>query len=447
MSVPKAPIFEDPIESNLEIRVSSPKLQNTTACDSDEEIWKFHMSRGSAQSGDGATQTDLVVNDALVSVNQNERCEVNKDDARSDNFTKVPSQYHQNMSNLKIRAPNDHISVQDWDDETDGFNDVAEVNSKHSLNENTDESLNLSSTNRQMLNVENGKVTVVGKEADGVELWSKDRMFIEGQLMRLQPWSPTFKLRRKLLWFLYGLYYLSSHGIVTALKFLNLFYLLLAREKNYVEASTYVLKTMEDDYEFTLEDENNMLLPYARDQGKTKDHEDITFLVIGSHSVHLSGFFYGESEDCFGDEYASDPYEEGAAEIDSESSDSIKFEDVAEDGDKDGSTDDAFSMYPPSPIPNSEDEDGFSLLESKRKSATSKKSDGIEDEDTHEEALNETARGTDVGERKGLQRIVSDDTSKTYDHQSRGEQIKQKKVMDGKELAGAQPSRACRGKL
>ncbi|PHT24525.1 hypothetical protein CQW23_35759 [Capsicum baccatum] len=104
-------------------------------------------------------------------------------------------------------------------------------------------------------------------------------------------------------------------------------------------------------------------------------------------------------------------------------------------------------MYPPSPIPNSEDEDGFSLLESKRKSATSKKSDGIEDEDTHEEALNEKARGTDVDERKGLQRIVSDDTSKTYDHQSRGEQIKQKKVMDGEELAGAQPSRACRGKL
>lgn len=38
-----------------------------------------------------------------------------------------------------------------------------------------------------------------------------------------------------------------------------------------------------------------------------EDHEDITFLVIGSHSVHLSGFFYGESEDCFGDEYASYP--------------------------------------------------------------------------------------------------------------------------------------------
>ncbi|PHT27455.1 hypothetical protein CQW23_32932 [Capsicum baccatum] len=140
---------------------------------------------------------------------------------------------------------------------------------------------------------------------------------------------------------------------------------------------------MEDDYEFTLEDENNMRLPYAQDQGKT----------------------------------SNDPYGEGAAEIDSESSDSIKFEYVAEDGDKDGSTDDAFSMYPPSHIPNSEDEDGFSLLERKRKSATSKKSDGIEDEDTHEEALNEKARCTDVDERKGLQRIVCDDTSKTYDYQ------------------------------
>ncbi|PHT27456.1 Peptidyl-prolyl cis-trans isomerase FKBP53 [Capsicum baccatum] len=207
-----------------------------------------------------------------------------------------------------------------------------------------------------------------------------------------------------------------------------------------------------------------------------EDHEDITFLVIGSHSVHLSGFFYGESEDCFGDEYASDPYEEGAAEIDSESSDSIKFEDVAEDGDKDGSTDDAFKILEEeeprdesgtlkrpkkkkhhlnvtyeeenlivikgntdSPLSESEDEDGFSLRESKSKSATSKKLDGIEDEDTREEALNEKARGIDVDERKGLRRIVCEDTSKTYDYQSIGEQIKQKKVMDGEELAGAHP--------
>ncbi|KAM3324000.1 hypothetical protein P3S67_005151 [Capsicum chacoense] len=92
-----------------------------------------------------------------------------------------------------------------------------------------------------------------------------------------------------------------------------------------------------------------------------------------------------------------------------------------------------------SPLSHSKDEDGFSLRESKSKSATSKKSDGIEDEETHEEALNEKARSTDVDERKGLQRIVCEDTSKTYDYQSRGEQIQQKKVMDGEELAGAHP--------
>ncbi|PHT27462.1 hypothetical protein CQW23_32939 [Capsicum baccatum] len=70
-----------------------------------------------------------------------------------------------------------------------------------------------------------------------------------------------------------------------------------------------------------------------------------------------------------------------------------------------------------SPLSDSEDEDGFSLRESKSKSATSKKSDGIEDEDTHEEALNEKARGTDVDERKDLQRIVCEDTIKKYDYQ------------------------------
>ncbi|PHT27626.1 hypothetical protein CQW23_32777 [Capsicum baccatum] len=46
----------------------------------------------------------------------------------------------------------------------------------------------------------------------------------------------------------------------------------------------------------------------------------------------------------------------------SESSNSIKFEDVAEDVDKDGSTDDAFSMYPPSPIPNNGDNFPNALL-------------------------------------------------------------------------------------
>lgn len=38
-----------------------------------------------------------------------------------------------------------------------------------------------------------------------------------------------------------------------------------------------------------------------------EEDEDVTFSVIGSHNVHLSGFFYGESEDCCGEEYGSYP--------------------------------------------------------------------------------------------------------------------------------------------
>ncbi|KAJ8536708.1 hypothetical protein K7X08_035109 [Anisodus acutangulus] len=222
-----------------------------------------------------------------------------------------------------------------------------------------------------------------------------------------------------------------------------------------------------------------------------EEDEDVTFSVIGSHNVHLSGFFYGASEDCCGDEYGSD-YEEGAAETDSESDDSIEFDYDTEDGD--GSSDD-FSMYPPSPIPNSgvkieeiledekptdqngtskkskkkknqpngtddserqivvkgntdspllesEDEDGFPISgprESKTKSVRSKKSDGTKDQDTGEEAPNEKARDN-VDERKGLKKRVRDDTSNADDHQ-RGDNAKQnkknknKKIVDGEELA------------
>lgn len=38
-----------------------------------------------------------------------------------------------------------------------------------------------------------------------------------------------------------------------------------------------------------------------------EEDDDVTFSVVGSHSVHLSGFFYGESEDCCGDEHGSYP--------------------------------------------------------------------------------------------------------------------------------------------
>ncbi|KAJ8552765.1 hypothetical protein K7X08_020158 [Anisodus acutangulus] len=292
-----------------------------------------------------------------------------------------------------------------------------------------------------------------------------------------------------------------------------------------------------------------------------EEEEDVTFSVIGSHNVHLSGFFYGASEDCCGDEYGSDDYE-GATESDSESDDSLEFEYDTEDEEEDGSSDDDFTMYPPSPIPNSgvkieeiledemptdengtskkpkkkknqsngtddserqivvkgntdspllesededgfpisapresktksarskksdgvkeeengtskkpkkkknqsngtddserqivvkgntdspllesEDEDGFPISaprESKTKSARSKKSDGVKNQDTSEEAVNEMARDA-VDERKGSKKRVHDDTSKANGSQ-RGDNAKQnnknkkKKVVDGEEL-------------
>ncbi|KAG5583252.1 hypothetical protein H5410_053879 [Solanum commersonii] len=80
-------------------------------------------------------------------------------------------------------------------------------------------------------------------------------------------------------------------------------------------------------------------------------HEDVTFLVVGSDNVRLSGFFYGERKDFFGDESGSDPYEEDV--VDGARDDSIEFEYDMDDEDKDGSGDDDFSMYPPSRVPNS----------------------------------------------------------------------------------------------
>ncbi|KAL3341957.1 hypothetical protein AABB24_026130 [Solanum stoloniferum] len=217
-----------------------------------------------------------------------------------------------------------------------------------------------------------------------------------------------------------------------------------------------------------------------------EEDEDVTFSVIGSHNVHLSGFFYGESEDCCGDEHGSD-YEVGASETDSASDDSFEFNYDTEDEDEDGSTDDDdFIMYPPSPITNSgvrieeiledekptdengtskkpkkkknqsngiddserqivvkgntdsplmesEDEDGFPISapsKNKTKSVRSQKSDGTKDQDTGEEA----------GEKKGLKKRLRDDTGKANDQQrednaKQNKKNKKKKVVDGEESA------------
>ncbi|PIN21085.1 FKBP-type peptidyl-prolyl cis-trans isomerase [Handroanthus impetiginosus] len=76
-----------------------------------------------------------------------------------------------------------------------------------------------------------------------------------------------------------------------------------------------------------------------------EEDDEVTFSIIGSHSVHLSGFFYGDNEDQdnFGDDYGSDPYEMGTDSEDED--DSIDYDSEDEDDD--------LGLYPSSPVPNS----------------------------------------------------------------------------------------------
>lgn len=81
-----------------------------------------------------------------------------------------------------------------------------------------------------------------------------------------------------------------------------------------------------------------------------EEDNEVTFSVIGPHSVHLSGYFYGENQDTCGHDYGSDSYEEDIAETESEGEESTDYDtddDVAEFIDHD------IDMFPPSPVPNS----------------------------------------------------------------------------------------------
>ncbi|XP_009372915.1 peptidyl-prolyl cis-trans isomerase FKBP53 [Pyrus x bretschneideri] len=75
----------------------------------------------------------------------------------------------------------------------------------------------------------------------------------------------------------------------------------------------------------------------------------VTFSVIGTRSIHLSGYQVDESEDE-GDDYRSDSFRENIAETESESESSEYDND---DDNVDFIDDEDFAMYPPSPVPNS----------------------------------------------------------------------------------------------
>lgn len=81
-----------------------------------------------------------------------------------------------------------------------------------------------------------------------------------------------------------------------------------------------------------------------------EEDDEVTFSVLGPHSVHLSGFFYGDDDDQDNveDDYDSDdPYEEGIMGIDSD--DSTDY-DCGDEDEEDYTDDD--NMYP-SPVLNS----------------------------------------------------------------------------------------------
>ncbi|KAD4584146.1 hypothetical protein E3N88_21747 [Mikania micrantha] len=81
-----------------------------------------------------------------------------------------------------------------------------------------------------------------------------------------------------------------------------------------------------------------------------EEYDEVTFSVEGSHSIHLSGFFYGEKPNSDEDDHDSDSDEDGSfegAEIGSGDDSEFDFDD------EDDLTDNEMDMFPSSSVPNS----------------------------------------------------------------------------------------------
>ncbi|XP_076919086.1 peptidyl-prolyl cis-trans isomerase FKBP53-like [Bidens hawaiensis] len=81
-----------------------------------------------------------------------------------------------------------------------------------------------------------------------------------------------------------------------------------------------------------------------------EEYDEVTFSVEGPHTIHLSGFFYGEKPDSDGDDYESDSDEDGSfegVEVDSGDDSEFDFEEA------DDLTDSEMDMFPSSNVPNS----------------------------------------------------------------------------------------------
>ncbi|KAK9075214.1 hypothetical protein SSX86_003535 [Deinandra increscens subsp. villosa] len=81
-----------------------------------------------------------------------------------------------------------------------------------------------------------------------------------------------------------------------------------------------------------------------------EEYDEVTFSVEGPHSIHLSGFFYGEKPNSDEDDYESDSDEDGSLEgVEIDSGDDNEFDfDEADD-----LSDDEMNVFPSSNAPNS----------------------------------------------------------------------------------------------
>ncbi|KAL1813849.1 peptidyl-prolyl cis-trans isomerase FKBP53 [Daucus carota subsp. sativus] len=83
-----------------------------------------------------------------------------------------------------------------------------------------------------------------------------------------------------------------------------------------------------------------------------EEEDEVTLSVVGPHSVHLSGYFYGQSEDQCGHDHGIDGYGE---DIDIGSSDS-EYEESSDydlEDDEDDSIDEDMDFFPPATVPKS----------------------------------------------------------------------------------------------
>ncbi|KAM0061754.1 putative peptidylprolyl isomerase [Helianthus debilis subsp. tardiflorus] len=78
-----------------------------------------------------------------------------------------------------------------------------------------------------------------------------------------------------------------------------------------------------------------------------EEYDEVTFSVEGPHSIHLSGFFYGEEPNSDGDDHESGSDEDGSFEgVEIDSGEDSDFDD------EDDLTDDEMDMFPSSNLPN-----------------------------------------------------------------------------------------------